>query len=396
MMQVCSRARRPIASHCRRFLAPSIGEESLALPPPHRTFTSQAPPPLLPHSRILHGGAFSTLRLREGLPMCSPMVVSYFSSEATTCQDDGSPSEAVKELHQKMLKSVEAETMPPNAWMWSLLDSCANREDIKLLFDILQHLRRFRLSNLRIHSNFNPHLCLKVSEACACVGALDYGTKTLCKHNVYGLTPSIGSAHKLLLYAKEHNKAKLMVKIMKLLERNSLQVQSGTADIVFSICYNTNNWSLISKYSKKFIGAGVKLQRTSFDIWMECAAKIGDAQTVLKIEKLRSESIKFPSISSSFSIAKAYLLENKPENAAASIHICYQNLTEPKMSRFKDEFQNFMKWLPEVIKQQKEEDRKVLANSLVNDTAKMVSALMGKGLERAVDIEKLNEIAIPA
>ena len=35
------------------------------------------------------------------------------------------------------------------------------------------------------------------------------------------------------LYAKEHNDAKLMVEIMKLLKSNDLPMQPGTADIVF-------------------------------------------------------------------------------------------------------------------------------------------------------------------
>ena len=42
-----------------------------------------------------------------------------------------------------MLKSVEAQTMPPNAWLWSMISSCSSEEDIKLLFQILQKLRVF-------------------------------------------------------------------------------------------------------------------------------------------------------------------------------------------------------------------------------------------------------------
>lgn len=42
-----------------------------------------------------------------------------------------------------------------------------------------------------------------------------------------------------------------------------------------SICYNTDNWKLMSKYSKRFVEAGVKLRRSAFDVWMEFAAKIG-------------------------------------------------------------------------------------------------------------------------
>ena len=62
---------------------------------------------------------------------CSHFLMSWMSIEA------------VVELYQKMLKSVEAETMPPNAWLWSMISSCSNKEDIKLLIQILQKLRVF-------------------------------------------------------------------------------------------------------------------------------------------------------------------------------------------------------------------------------------------------------------
>lgn len=53
-------------------------------------------------------------------------------------------AEAVKELYDKMLDSVVVKrSMPPNAWLWSLLEKCKNHDDIKLLFDILEKLRRF-------------------------------------------------------------------------------------------------------------------------------------------------------------------------------------------------------------------------------------------------------------
>nr|GEX28019.1 putative NADH dehydrogenase [ubiquinone] 1 alpha subcomplex subunit 5, mitochondrial [Tanacetum cinerariifolium] len=57
--------------------------------------------------------------------------------------------EAAKELHDKLLKSVvDQRTAPPNNWMWTLMQKCENREDIKLLFNILEKLRKFKLSNL--------------------------------------------------------------------------------------------------------------------------------------------------------------------------------------------------------------------------------------------------------
>ncbi|XP_059648859.1 uncharacterized protein LOC132294864 [Cornus florida] len=332
-------------------------------------------------------------------PSCSMMMIhrSLYSSEACTDEagstDKAGPTEAVKKLYDKMLNSVmDKRSAPPNAWLWSLLDNCANHEDIKLLFDILQHLRRFRLSNLHIHENFNCNLCLGVTKACARVGAIEFGKKALWKHNVYGLTPSIGSAHYLLLYAKQHNDAKLMVEIMKLLKRNNLPLQSGTADIVCSICYNTDNWDLISKYSKKFVFAGVKLRQTSFGTWMEFAAKIGDADSLWKIEKLRSDLVKEHTLASGFSCAKGFLLERNPENAAAIIQVLSQTLPDEKKPGIMVELQKLVsEWPLEVIKHQKEGDRKALAAGLQNDIPAMLSSLLNMGLEVDVNMEDLTK-----
>uniref|UniRef100_A0A1D1YS65 Glycine--tRNA ligase 1, mitochondrial n=1 Tax=Anthurium amnicola TaxID=1678845 RepID=A0A1D1YS65_9ARAE len=311
-------------------------------------------------------------------------------SALETNKRNGDHTEVVKEWYGKMLKSVEAETMPPNAWLWSLIENCSNQEDIKLLFQILQNLRRFRLANLRIHANFNCHLCLKVTEACARVGALHYGKKALWKHNIYGLTPSIGSAHYLLLYAKEHKDPKLMVHIMKLLRRNSLPLQPGTADIVFSICCISDRWDLISKYSKIFIKAGVKLRRAAFDVWMDFAAKKGDAQSLWEIEKLRSIAVGQHTVSSAFSCAKGFLLEHNPEGAAAVIHVLNENLPNHKMPGIAHELQKLVsEWPLEVMKWQKRENKKVLAISLKNDIPKMVSSLLNMGLEVAVNMDEL-------
>ncbi|XWS53667.1 hypothetical protein CRYUN_Cryun10bG0020200 [Craigia yunnanensis] len=240
-----------------------------------------------------------------------------FSTEAGIANSN--PTDAVKEFYDNMLQSVNVKrTMPPNASLWSMIENCKNHEDIKLLFD--------RLSNLRILSNFNCNLCQEVTRACARVGAIDFGKKALCQHNVYGLTPSIASAHHLLSYAKVHNDAKLMVEVMQLLKRNNLPLQAGTADIIFRICYNTNNWELISKYSKRFIKVGVKLRQTTFDTWMEYAVQRGDTESVWNIEKLRSETMKQHTLTTGFACAKGLLLEGRPEDAAALIQVLNQAL----------------------------------------------------------------------
>ncbi|XP_052190376.1 uncharacterized protein LOC127800029 [Diospyros lotus] len=399
-MQVVSKARRlarvlrpPAAILCPdpRFQTPLVGAPHSCLQSRnHGTLwfsgignVSCVPSALNVSQIILQSGPF--------LVMTTTMVakVSY-SSRASF--KEGNPTEAVKELYDKMLTSLaEKRTMPPNAWLWSLIENCSNHDDVKHLFDILQRLRMFRLSNLRIHADFNCNLCREITKTCVRVGAIDFGKKALWKHNVYGLSPSIGSAHHLLLYAKQRNDVKLMIEVMKLLKRNDLPLQPGTADIVFSICYDTDNWELISKYSKRFIKAGVKLRQTSFDVWMDFAAKRGDVDSLWKIEKLRSESMKQHTLVSGFSSAKGFLLQGKPEDAAAIIQVLNETLSEAKKPGITVELQKLVsEWPLEVIKRQKEDDRKELAAALQNHILAMVRSMLNMGLEVAnVNMEDL-------
>ncbi|KAG9445130.1 hypothetical protein H6P81_016470 [Aristolochia fimbriata] len=353
-------------------------------------------------SAINHGfQTNSTIYVRELVYFREHPLFSMTSRACSTSiakEVDETPTEAAKEVYHKMLKSLEGETMPPNALLWSLIDSCRNREDIKLLFQMLQSLRKFRLSNLRIHENFNSHLCQRVADACIRVGALDFGKKVLFKHNVYGITPTIASVHHLLSYAKEHNNAKLMVDIMKLLKKNDLPLQPGTADIVFSICSSTDSWGLISKYSKKFIKGGVKLRRTSFGTWMVFAARRGDVESLWKIEDLRSKTVKQHNLATGVSCAKGYLLECKPENAASVIHMLHEKLpTEKRPEILAEILKMIIEWPLEVLKCQKKEDRKALANSLRKDIQTVIGILMNEGLEVTVNQEDIiREEAIPA
>ncbi|XP_031486646.1 uncharacterized protein LOC116255053 [Nymphaea colorata] len=317
---------------------------------------------------------------------CSTSVKASFSTEAKTVT--ATPSEAAQELYNKMLKSVEAGTMPPNAWLRAMFASCVNREDVKLLFGILQKLRIFRLSHLRIHDNFNSQYCMQIAEACARAGAVDLGLKVLWKHNVYGITPTIGSAHYLLLHAKEHNDAKAMVKILQVMKRNSLQFQPTTADIVFSICYNVGDWDLICKFAKKFIKSGIKLHRTAYDIWMDFAAKMGKMELIWEIEELRSKSGKKHTVPTAFACVKGYLLQHQPENAAVTIHLLSQNLPDAKKPLIQIELQKLVtEWISAVKEQQNKEERKEFSARLKSDITSMMEHLLSMGLELELNME---------
>ncbi|KAI3459299.1 hypothetical protein Pfo_015962 [Paulownia fortunei] len=318
------------------------------------------------------------------------LPIRLFSSEARATENDPADADSVKGVYDKMLNCVaEKRTAPPNAWLWSLIAKCSTHEDIKFLFNILQQLRTFRLSNLRISDGFNSALCREVTKACVRAGAIDFGKKALWKHNLFGLTPDIGSAHHLLLHAKQHNDVKLMVEVMKLVKKNDLPLQPGTADTVFSICYGADRWDLISKYGKRFVKSGVKLRQSSFDLWMEFAAKKGDVESLWKIEKWRSEAMKQHSLSTGFSCAKGFLLEHKPESAAAIIQVLYQTLSDARRPSIVVELQKLAsEWPLDVIKHQKEENRKAFAAALQNDISALINTLPSLGLEANVIIQE--------
>lgn len=345
----------------------------------------------------LHGG-FSSIELYNQnkiqiSPSSKVTPSRLFSSEAEGSGNDSAGAETVKEIYDKMLNCVvEKRTAPPNTWLWSLISKCSETEDIKLLFDILQKLRTFRLSNLRISDDFNSALCREVTKACVRAGAIDFGKKALWKNNLLGLTPDIGSAHHLLLHAKQQNDVKLMVEVMQLVKKNDLPLQPGTADIVFSICCNADRWDLISKYGKRFVKSGVKLRQTSFELWMEFAARKGDVESLWKIENWRSQAMKQHSVLTAFSCAKGFLLEHKPESAAAIIQVLYQTLSDVKRPGVAVELQKLVgEWPLDVIKHQKKENRKAFATALQTDISGLISALPSLGVRENVTMLQFSE-----
>uniref|UniRef100_A0A6N2LV35 Uncharacterized protein n=1 Tax=Salix viminalis TaxID=40686 RepID=A0A6N2LV35_SALVM len=335
-MQVLSNARR-----LTRILKPQILLNSV--PSDHKLI-------IYSQCHSLHSSSSRSLPSSGNYCFATVRDVMYSrTSKGSFCSASGGEStatEAVKKIYDDIIDSVNVRrTMAPNAWLWSLIENCKTREDIKLLFDALQNLRIFRLSNLRIHDNFNCNLCREVTKACARVGAVDFGKKALWKHNMYGLTPSIASANHLLSYAKHHNDVELMVDVMKLLEKNHIPLQPSTADLV---------------------------SRFAFDLWMDFAAKRGDTESLWKTEKLRSGLMKQHTLVSAFSCAKGLILEGKPLDAAAVIQLLDQTLPDTKKSGMVVELQKL-----------------ALAAVLKSGIPAMVNGLPNMGVEVNVNLEDL-------
>ncbi|BAT03123.1 Os07g0668200, partial [Oryza sativa Japonica Group] len=171
---------------------------------------------------------------------------------------------------------------------------------------------------------------------------------------------------------------------------NSMPLQPGTADIVFSICYNADRWDLLSKYARRFVKSEVKLHGASFDIWMDFAAKVGDSQSIWNINSLRGKSVKRYNLATGFACVKGFLLERKPESAAAMIKLLHKHSPDEKKQLVTDELQKLVaEWPAEVIKRQKKDDRKALEEALITDIPQMISSMSKLRLDISVNLEKL-------
>ncbi|KAG0476856.1 hypothetical protein HPP92_013697 [Vanilla planifolia] len=161
-----------------------------------------------------------------------------------------------------------------------------------------------------------------------------------------------------------------MQKIMAVIQKNSLPLQPGTADIVFSICYDTNSWKLLLKYAKMFLKAGVKLHRTAYDNIMDFAAKIGDAKSIWKTEQHRTKHLKRHTITTAFSCAK--------------------DLPDDKKPYFADALQSLIsEWPCELLKKKTEEDGEVFAEYLRSGIPVLFSSLRNNGIGTTVNLEEL-------
>jgi hypothetical protein len=118
----------------------------------------------------------------------------------------------------------------------------------------------------------------------------------------------------------------------------------------------------------------------------------GDTESLWNVDKLRSETYTQHTLSGAFSCAKGFLLEHKPEEAAAVIQIICQAYPDEKKSALEAEFKKLVnEWSVDIIKHQNEQDKKDVAASLKSDIPAMVNALVNSGLRVRVDLNELNK-----
>lgn len=313
----------------------------------------------------------------------------YLSTETEILKENltkEEPTEAVQELHLKIIDSVKAKVMPPNAWRDSLLKNCKNKEDVELAFEVLEKLRKFNWQC----SNWAQQITLAVVSACIRANSPHLGLRTLQSRNIYGLKPCVGAAHSLLLYAKEQKNISFVKEVLQTMKKNFIKPQPTTADIIFRICEDTEHWLLMSNIAKKFIKNGVKLHPRAYDIWISSAAKLGNTQQVWKIQELRLLFGLQHTIPSAFSCAKAYLLKWQPQEAAEVIlELNQEDLSDSKKKWVYEELQSLVdEWPAEVIARRDKGRRKALATELKDCISMMFNYLLNKGINVSLDVEE--------
>ncbi|GLJ45853.1 hypothetical protein SUGI_0965380 [Cryptomeria japonica] len=303
---------------------------------------------------------------------------------------NSNPTEAVQELYQKIIESLDSKNLPPNTLRDSFLEKCKNTEDVKLVFELLEKLRIFKTAGLCQHANWPKQITRAVASACIRAKAPEIGLKTLWRHNVYGLTPDIGAAHILLLYSREKKNIVLMNKILETVKKNVLKAHPKTADIVLSICNDTKKWSSMIIHAKKFLDDGVKLHPGAYDKLISCAAKFGKTENILRVQELLAASGFMQTVPSTFVCAKAYLLKQQPQEAAKVIFKFNQeNQSETKKSAVYQELELLVDQWPEVvIVKQAKVDRKAFSSKLKDCISKMFNHLQNMGFEVSLNVDE--------
>lgn len=228
-------------------------------------------------------------------------------------------SSEVQDIHKKITNEIQGKRTVPLSLLRTLLEQCKVPEDVALAFQVLQDYRIYRSSKARVKQNFNENIAVLVVLASLRTRAYDLGLKALWKHNVYGLSPCLGTAHLFLSHAKHEKDLDLMQKTFKVMTENSLMPTSQTADIMIRLCKEKDDLKLMLDLAREFLENGVRLSPPVFDILISTAANFGCIEETFKVQSWREEAGLNHTIASVFALAKAHILQGKPHAAVELI-----------------------------------------------------------------------------
>ncbi|CAM6087272.1 unnamed protein product [Calypogeia fissa] len=275
----------------------------------------------VPLSRSVHSAVVNNTDDEEDPP--SPDV------PAETPTDSVSPE--VQRIHQELIETMNKHRIPPSALVFTLLQQCSSRADIKLALEAIERLRTVRAVQGGQQANFSPKLSNMVLDTCLRVDDPKIALKTIWVHNIYGFTPSLEAAHQILVYARAKKDIALMQNTLKTMVSNSLAPTRTTADIVIRTCKDQGNENLLFSLAKEFHEKGLTFRPALYDVCISSAANAGDVKHVMEIQQWRSKLKLAPTIASTFALSKAHLLKGRAKEAAELICSQVQDSEERDM-----------------------------------------------------------------
>ena len=254
-------------------------------------------------------------------PIWSHQVLVRMSSVAAVEEkaegEVGSPE--VERLYKELTDAVQQKRMPESHMLPTLLQNCATPTDVKLALDVVDRLRRLKAVQGQQKANHSRHMAQLMVEACIRSGDPQSALKTLLKKNRYGFTPCIDQAHLLLKHALVEKDTKLMLQVFKAMVANEVFPTPGSADLIIRTCKDAGDAELLFRMAKEMHMNGVSFKQPLYDIIISAAANSGDVNQVHEVQKWREERGYSHTTASAFSLAKALVVDGKPEEAAIII-----------------------------------------------------------------------------
>ncbi|KAI5065764.1 hypothetical protein GOP47_0018388 [Adiantum capillus-veneris] len=249
----------------------------------------------------------------EHAKLCRIALVRFYANVSTTNGKELDCSAEIRVLHETFMNHVQGKNSVPLALMRRILEECNSTGEVELAFQTLQKYRIHRSSKGRVKHNFNENISALAVSASLKSKTYELGLKALWKHNVYGLSPNIQTAHMFLSHARQERNMGLMKKTFETMLKNLIIPTTQTAEIMIRICKDNKDINFMFTLADEFLQNEVKLGSSVFDILIATAANFGDVEKVFKAQKWREDAGFDHTTASAFAIAKAHILQGEPQ-----------------------------------------------------------------------------------
>lgn len=224
-----------------------------------------------------------------------------------------------QELYNEIVASLEKKIMPYPMSLQELIRSCSSAAEVALAMRAAELVRVYRTVERKEKGNHTKEVTHMMVAAYLRADDTHNALKLLWRQNPWGFTSSIGSAHLLLKHSKFKKDVQLMRRILRAMEANDVRATQTTADIILRQCKEAGETELMFSLARNYIKQGLTFHESLFDVLISTAANSGDVALVKEIQDWRDKQGLLHTTASAVSMAKAFVLESKPKEAALVI-----------------------------------------------------------------------------